>query len=99
MNTRPEHWSPPDGKRLIYQRLLRGSPEGNAEIVDRPLDGGSKRQLVPCARSRAYLAFLVHRNGIYYVGCEGGVDSTVFMLNPATGCLWHGSPGSTRFRS
>ena len=75
-----------DGKRLIYQRLLRGSPDGNAEIVDTPLDGGPKRQLVPCTRSRGYLAFLVHRNGIYYVACEAGRrDPPVFMLNPATG--------------
>jgi Tol biopolymer transport system component/tRNA A-37 threonylcarbamoyl transferase component Bud32 len=74
-----------DGKRLIYQRLLRGAPDVNTEIVERPLDGGPTRQLVPCARSGGYLAFLVHRNGIYYVGCEAGRDPPVFMLNPATG--------------
>jgi Tol biopolymer transport system component len=74
-----------DGKRLIYQRLLVRSPEFNAEIVERPLNGGPMRQLVPCARSGGYLSFLVHRDGIYYVGCEGGPDPPVYLLTPATG--------------
>jgi Tol biopolymer transport system component len=74
-----------DGKRLVYQRLLPESPEANAEIVEKPAERGPTRQLVPCARSRGYLAFLVHRDGIYHVGCETGPNPPVYVLNPATG--------------
>jgi Tol biopolymer transport system component len=72
-----------DGSAIVYQ-----TAEGDAPLVLLPLAGGPARQLVACVKSQGYVpgkSLTSGAAGIYYGRCGSDPESSLHLIDPATG--------------
>ena len=64
-----------DGQTLFFTRRF-----GLSALMALPIAGGAERQVVECVA-----AFAVGAAGVYYFGCEDGLEKPLWLRDPATG--------------
>jgi Tol biopolymer transport system component/DNA-binding winged helix-turn-helix (wHTH) protein len=72
-----------DGSAIVYQSAMGDSP-----LMLLPLTGGPARQLAACVKIQGYIAaksLAAGAAGIYYGQCGSGPESSIHLVDPATG--------------